>query len=114
MQGVDERCECYDPILQAINDYFPREERSVFDLVFDSCIFAYLISLSLHGAFCCRSSVRVCVPGCGLGRLPWELARLGAPDGDDDEIDLGDDGEDVDDESLTVRMAIMMKRKRKK
>jgi carnosine N-methyltransferase len=48
-EGEAERKECYDPILSVLKKQFPND----------------------------RSNVRVLVPGAGLGRLAWEIARLG-------------------------------------
>jgi carnosine N-methyltransferase len=48
-EGELERKECYDPILQTLMSYYPDN----------------------------RSNIRVLVPGAGLGRLAWEIARIG-------------------------------------
>ncbi|XP_068167461.1 carnosine N-methyltransferase isoform X2 [Antennarius striatus] len=50
--GRAERDSCYRPIIQEIQRRFPGER-------------------------CEASAVRVLVPGAGLGRLAWEIARLG-------------------------------------
>nr|XP_032525187.1 carnosine N-methyltransferase isoform X1 [Danaus plexippus plexippus] len=51
--GEVERDQCYKPILDELEERYPRQEH------------------------CSRSSVRVLVPGAGLGRLAWEVAGRG-------------------------------------
>ena len=51
VEGAEEREGAYAPILEAVLAAYPDEDG--------------------------RSSVRVCVPGCGLGRLAWEFAAAG-------------------------------------
>lgn len=51
-EGVSERENCYRPILEAAAREFPVES-------------------------CDRTAIKVLVPGAGLGRLAWELTRLG-------------------------------------
>jgi carnosine N-methyltransferase len=50
-EGESERAQCYGPILDALERYFPDVEK--------------------------RKSIHVLNPGCGLGRLPWEIAMRG-------------------------------------
>lgn len=50
-EGKPERDMCYKPIIDEVLARFPHENE--------------------------RANVKVLVPGCGLGRLPWEFARLG-------------------------------------
>ncbi|XP_023658956.1 carnosine N-methyltransferase [Paramormyrops kingsleyae] len=50
--GKAERDSCYQPLIDEILKIFPREK-------------------------CDVSKVRILVPGAGLGRLAWEIARLG-------------------------------------
>lgn len=50
--GQAERDSCYQPIIQEIQRLFPQDQ-------------------------CDASTVSVLVPGAGLGRLAWEIARLG-------------------------------------
>ncbi|KAF7490878.1 Carnosine N-methyltransferase [Sarcoptes scabiei] len=50
-QGLSERDSCFLPIINAIEEYFPEKEN--------------------------RSQIRILVPGCGLGRLPFEIAKRG-------------------------------------
>jgi len=50
-EGEVERQLCYGPVLNAIRELYPTEES--------------------------REGRRVLNPGCGLGRLSWELARMG-------------------------------------
>ena len=49
--GVEERKNCYSPILKKLVELFPKKSD--------------------------RPNIRVLNPGCGLGRLPWEIAKLG-------------------------------------
>lgn len=49
-EGQDERKATQTPILEALDELFPTEK---------------------------RADARVLVPGCGLGRLAWEISRLG-------------------------------------
>ncbi|PAA65187.1 hypothetical protein BOX15_Mlig014030g1, partial [Macrostomum lignano] len=53
LDGANERALCYEPMLREIDRLFPAENCPD------------------------RSEVRVLVPGAGLGRLAWEVARLG-------------------------------------
>jgi len=50
-EGENERSMCYTPILDALKNYFPDESN--------------------------RKNIKVLNPGCGLGRLTWEIASLG-------------------------------------
>lgn len=52
IEGSPEREMCYTPIIRAIEEYYPRKTAK-------------------------RKNVRILVPGCGLARLPWELALRG-------------------------------------
>uniref|UniRef100_A0A3Q3X4X8 Carnosine N-methyltransferase n=1 Tax=Mola mola TaxID=94237 RepID=A0A3Q3X4X8_MOLML len=52
VEGQAERDSCYKPIIQEIKRLFPSDQSDV-------------------------SKVSVLVPGAGLGRLAWEIARLG-------------------------------------
>jgi len=49
--GEIERSQCYGPILSKLEELFPDKSK--------------------------RPDVRVLNPGCGLGRLPWEIAKMG-------------------------------------
>ncbi|OTF70400.1 N2227-like protein [Euroglyphus maynei] len=49
--GVNERESCFVPILNTIEEYFPMTEN--------------------------RNQIRILVPGAGLGRLPYEIAKRG-------------------------------------
>lgn len=49
--GAIERSQCYGPILSKLAELFPEKKK--------------------------RPNVRVLNPGCGLGRLPWEIAKMG-------------------------------------
>jgi len=49
--GLPERRMCYEPILRSLCEFFPTESE--------------------------RSKIKVLNPGCGLGRLTWEIAKLG-------------------------------------
>jgi len=51
-EGDSERQACYDPIIKEIQKYKPLHDPE-------------------------NQIIKVYVPGCGLGRLAWELARLG-------------------------------------
>lgn len=50
VEGAAERAAAYDPILRALEAYYPADK---------------------------REGVKVLVPGCGLGRLAMEIAALG-------------------------------------
>ena len=52
LEGSKERADCFSPILECICEYFPSDAL-------------------------CRDDLRVLVPGAGLGRLAWEISRLG-------------------------------------
>ena len=52
-EGKDERSQCYAPIIEEVQSLF--SERSLKE----------------------KNGTRILCPGCGLGRLPWELARKG-------------------------------------
>ena len=52
VEGADERKQCYDPCLEALERHWKGKERE-------------------------RGDVRVLVPGCGLGRLAMEIAAKG-------------------------------------
>jgi len=49
--GEPERKMCYDPILRVLCEFYPNESE--------------------------RGNIKVLNPGCGLGRLTWEIAKLG-------------------------------------
>lgn len=49
--GKSERDMCYQPILQSLENFFPDVDN--------------------------RKNIRVLNPGCGLGRLTWEIANMG-------------------------------------
>eukprot|EP01083_Nonionella_stella_P272441 923861_1 len=49
--GAKERSNCYGPILDQLTELYPNKQE--------------------------RTRIRVLNPGCGLGRLPWEIAKLG-------------------------------------
>ena len=49
--GENERIKCYSPILTMLKELYPNRKD--------------------------RPNIRVLNPGCGLGRLPWEIASLG-------------------------------------
>lgn len=51
MEGAEERMQCYGPLLADLERCFPQESE--------------------------RTAVQVLVPGSGLGRLAWEIARRG-------------------------------------
>jgi len=51
-EGKEERKQCYDPCLEALERYYPKVGRD-------------------------RKGIRVLVPGCGLGRLAMEVAAKG-------------------------------------
>jgi carnosine N-methyltransferase len=50
-EGKEERDECYGHILRYLEQSFPEAEQ--------------------------RSGIRILTPGAGLGRLSWDIARLG-------------------------------------
>eukprot|EP01063_Lacrimia_lanifica_P018630 TRINITY_DN25537_c0_g1_i1.p1 TRINITY_DN25537_c0_g1~~TRINITY_DN25537_c0_g1_i1.p1 ORF type:complete len:402 (+),score=83.75 TRINITY_DN25537_c0_g1_i1:55-1260(+) len=52
-EGRAERAACYTPLLNLLADAFPEE------------------------GVACRSGIKVLVPGCGLGRLAYEISRAG-------------------------------------
>ncbi|EGG02098.1 uncharacterized protein MELLADRAFT_91697 [Melampsora larici-populina 98AG31] len=54
-QGAPERGACYEPMLMALDSYVEQLLPEVIDL----------------------RQIRVLVPGCGLGRLAWEVADRG-------------------------------------
>ena len=49
--GAKERNKCYSPILTKLQELYPNKQD--------------------------RPNIRILNPGCGLGRLPWEIAKLG-------------------------------------
>ena len=71
-QGAREREQCYKPIIDAV------EKR--YGAVSDKYVWS---SKMMHGRYTnnhhpfCRSTVAICVPGAGLGRLTFEFARRG-------------------------------------
>ena len=50
LDGENERNECFDPVIEELKNYFPAEK---------------------------RGEVLVFVPGCGLARLPYQIALEG-------------------------------------
>jgi carnosine N-methyltransferase len=53
-EGSNERSKAYGPIIEELLDYY-----------------------SSYNTVESRSNIRVLTPGCGLGRLTWEISRLG-------------------------------------
>ncbi|WVR08449.1 hypothetical protein IAU60_005504 [Kwoniella sp. DSM 27419] len=73
VEGVRERQACYDPCLEALERHFSRttlisEAHGVMDT--EGCNHEKTAKRA-------RGSVRVLVPGCGLGRLAMEIAARG-------------------------------------
>ncbi|WVO17552.1 hypothetical protein L204_105247 [Cryptococcus depauperatus] len=73
VEGEPERKACYEPILEALDKYFPSS--------ISSSDKAYLkvdeVVDSGRRPGRDRSNVRVLIPGCGLGRLAMEIAAQG-------------------------------------
>ncbi|WVQ95725.1 hypothetical protein IAU59_002824 [Kwoniella sp. CBS 9459] len=77
IEGRRERSACYDPILEALERHFPalnqeeEEDESVAEVLGEG-------DLDSKGRIeRDRGSIRVLVPGCGLGRLAMEIAAKG-------------------------------------
>nr|XP_019000724.1 uncharacterized protein I203_06769 [Kwoniella mangroviensis CBS 8507]OCF64185.1 hypothetical protein I203_06769 [Kwoniella mangroviensis CBS 8507] len=74
IEGRRERKACYDPCLEALERYYPlpeSEEESVAEILGESD------GDGKRSIERDRGSIRVLVPGCGLGRLAMEIAARG-------------------------------------
>lgn len=65
LQGKPERDACYEPMKEALMTYFEGKNRCV-------SISSYILFAHIY-----RETVRVLVPGAGLGRLAYDVAKLG-------------------------------------
>jgi carnosine N-methyltransferase len=71
-EGSPERQEAYEPILTAIREYVPIKDWLVPFLRFFRFSCWFFLNFSSD-----KGELKVLNPGAGLGRLPWELAKLG-------------------------------------
>lgn len=74
IEGIEERNTCYKPIIEEILKEFPLETLVQFNFTFFFFCSNVIKIYCFSGA---ASEIKILVPGAGLGRLVFEIAKLG-------------------------------------
>ena len=78
-EGESERAQCYGPLLSELQARFPLAPADRWGPrgAFARCTVLTMCVFGWGGVHLCRKGVKVLVPGAGLGRLVFDVVRLG-------------------------------------